>query len=417
MMKKKKIELHFLKENLILNEESNPMQVMMWNFAVMCAENFILSSGYNIKRSNQRKLTNGEYIRQAPVGYRNYRDEEGKSQITVDENRAYLVKEAFELYALGTYSVSSLWKHLKSKKLTVIKKAERPIIGRSSLARMLGDKFYIGTMTVKGKEYPHNYPTIIDDLTFLKCQKILHSKAQKNKKEETRHEYALKGILRNKLTGRLMSGSITKGHTYYYSPKYADSPASKNVKEDIVLAQIEEVFESIVIPDDVLNDFRESFKNMHASKNHFKEQAILKITKRHKSMDKKLSNLLNLRIDDSITQKEYDKKAYELKQEKKDLEAEIKQFDDADEKFAITVQYLLDLCSNAHKLFKEANPTQKRQLINFVLSNLTLDKEKLDYDLNKPFDVIAQASKSSDWCTRRDSNPRHPVPKTGALSS
>ena len=63
MMKQKQVELHFLKENLVLNEESNPMQVMMWNFAVMCAENFILSSGYNIKRSNQRKLNKGELLK------------------------------------------------------------------------------------------------------------------------------------------------------------------------------------------------------------------------------------------------------------------------------------------------------------------------------------------------------------------
>jgi len=101
-----------------------------------------------------------------------------------------------------------------------------------------------------------------------------------------------------------------------------------------------------------------------------------------------------------ITQKEYDKKAYELKQEKRDLELEIKQLDNADEKFAVTVQYLLDLCSRAHELFKSSKPAQKRQLINFVLSNLALDEEKLDYDLNKPFDVIAQASKSSKWYTR-----------------
>lgn len=400
MMKARKLELHFLKENLILGEDANPMQVMMWNFAVMCAQNFVLSSGYNIKRSNQRKLNNGEYIRQAPVGYRNYRDDNGRSQIRVDENRAYLVKEAFELYSTGNYSVSSLWKYLKEKKLTVIKKSERPLIGRASVARMLQDKFYIGTMTVKEKEYPHNYPTLIDDFTFQKCQKVMHSKTQKHKKEDTKHSYALKGILKNRATGRLMSGSTTKGNIYYYSPKYGDSPASKNVKEEIILAQIEKVFKSIVIPDEIRTELKERLKNIHESKNYFKEQSIARIKKKYNGIDKKLSNLLNLRIDDSITQKEYDKKATELKQEKKDLELEIKQFDDADEKFAITVQYLLDICSKAHELFISSKPEQKRQLINFVLSNLSLDGERLHYDLNKPFDVIAQSSKSSEWYTR-----------------
>lgn len=400
MMKEKKVELHFLKENLVLNEEANPMNVMMWNFSVMCAQNFVLSSGYNIKRSNQRKLNNGEYIRQAPVGYRNYRDENGRSQIKVDENRAFLIKEAFELYSTGNHSVSSLWKYLKGKKLTVIKKAERPLIGRASVARILQDKFYTGIMTVKDKEYAHNYPTLIDDFTFQKCQKVMHSKTQKHKKEDTKHSYSLKGILRNKATGRLMSGSTTKDNVYYYSPKYGDSPASKNVKEEVVLAQIEEVFKSIVIPDEIQTELKERLKNIHESKNHYKEESIARIRKKYKGIDKKLSNLLNLQLNDSITQNTYDEKAYELKQEKKDLELEIKQFDDADDKFVMTVQYLLDLCSRAHELFKSSKPEQKRQLINFVLSNLTLDKEKLDYDLNKPFDAIVQSANRSEWYTR-----------------
>ena len=404
MMKKKQVELHFLKENLILNEESNPMQVMMWNFAVMCAENFVLSSGYNIKRSNQRKLNNGECIRQAPVGYRNYRDDDGKSRIIVDENRAYLVKEAFELYSQGTYSISTLWKHLKKKGLTVIKKSERPLIGRSTVASMIQNRFYVGTMIVKGKEYLHNYPSLVDDYTFQKCQEIAQSKAQRNKKEETKHPHALKGLLRNKATGRLMSGSEVKGHVYYRSPKYGDSPASKNVKEEVILRQIEQVFEAIVIPDYLLQELKDQLKNIHEAKNHFKEQSIARIKKQHDGIGKKLSNLLNLRIDDSITQDEYDEKVIELKQEKKYLEHEIKQFDDADDKFAISVQYLLDICSKALDLFKDGNPDEKRELINFVLSNLSLDGEKLHYDLNKPFDIIVQSSKSSEWWSISDSN-------------
>lgn len=257
-------------------------------------------------------------------------------------------------------------------------------------------------MTVKGKEYPHNYPTLVDDFTFQKCQQVLHSKTQKHKKEATKHDYALKGILRNKATGRLMSGSTTKGNVYYYSPKYGDSPASKNVKEEIILAQIEDVFKSIVIPEPVLNELKERLKEVHESKNHFKEQSIARLKKKYNGIDKKLSNLLNLRIDDSITQNEYDKKATELKQEKKDLELEIQQFDNADETFAITVQYLLDLCSKAHELFKSSKAEQKRQLINFVLSNLEIDGERLHYGLNKPFDVIAQSCKSSEWYTLVD---------------
>jgi hypothetical protein len=79
---------------------------------------------------------------------------------------------------------------------------------------------------------------------------------------------------------------------------------------------------------------------------------------------------------------------YELKQLQYDLESRLRQHTEADEKFAITVNYLLNLASTAYELFESSKIEQKRQLINFLLSNLRLRGEKLEYALNKPFDAL-----------------------------
>ncbi|MDP3012443.1 MAG: hypothetical protein Q8N27_06960, partial [Candidatus Hydromicrobium sp.] len=98
-----------------------------------------------------------------------------------------------------------------------------------------------------------------------------------------------------------------------------------------------------------------------------------------------------------ITQSEYDKKAYELKQLQYDLEFKLNQHTEADEKFGITVNYLLNLASRAYELFESSKTEQKRQLISFLLSNLQLKGKTLLYDVNKPFDAILNANKCSDW--------------------
>jgi len=98
-----------------------------------------------------------------------------------------------------------------------------------------------------------------------------------------------------------------------------------------------------------------------------------------------------------ITKDEYDKKAYELKQSQYDLNLKLKQYTEADEKFRITVNYLLDLASRAYELFESSKIEQKRQLVNFLLSNLQLKGKTLLYDVNKPFDAILNANKCSDW--------------------
>jgi len=147
MRQKGEVELHFVKESLIINEQADPTKLLMWDFGVVTAKAYVANLSHNIRRSNEKKLQNGEYTRQAPVGYENYRDDFGKSQIRVDETKAYLVKKAFDMYASGNYSFSAITKYLKEKGLTNNTKLANPL-SKSGVHKMLQDKFYIGIMTI-----------------------------------------------------------------------------------------------------------------------------------------------------------------------------------------------------------------------------------------------------------------------------
>jgi len=61
------------------------------------------------------------------------------------------------------------------------------------------------------------------------------------------------------------------------------------------------------------------------------------------------------------------------------LDLKLKQHTKADEKLGITVNYLLYLASGAYELFEFLKVEQKRQLINFVLSNLKLRVKTLEF--------------------------------------
>lgn len=108
----------------------------------------------------------------------------------------------------------------------------------------------------------------------------------------------------------------------------------------------------------------------------------------------------------SITQDEYDKNAYALKQRQIEIEVKLKEHTDADAKFAVTVSTLLDLAARASELFERSKADQKRQLISFALSNLALRGKKLHFTLKKPFDAIVRAHERSDWLPGQDSNLR-----------
>jgi len=98
-----------------------------------------------------------------------------------------------------------------------------------------------------------------------------------------------------------------------------------------------------------------------------------------------------------ITQDEYDKKANELKQRQYKLNDKLKRVIAADESYSITLITLLNICSRAPELFESSKVEQKRQLINFLLSNLKLRGKKLEFEIKKPFDVLVNLDYRSNW--------------------
>jgi hypothetical protein len=98
-----------------------------------------------------------------------------------------------------------------------------------------------------------------------------------------------------------------------------------------------------------------------------------------------------------ITQSEYDKKATDLKQRQFEIDILRKQHTNADKDFAITVTHLLNLSSRAYELFESSKLDQKRQLISFVLSNLSLHGKEVLAEWNNPFAALVACSESSEW--------------------
>lgn len=70
---------------------------------------------------------------------------------------------------------------------------------------------------------------------------------------------------------------------------------------------------------------------------------------------------------------------------------------------------------NARKIFESSNFDEKRQLLNFVYSNLWLDGENLLTELREPLSSMTNMQDQPGWLGWEDSNLRVPIPKTGAV--
>ncbi len=169
-----------------------------------------------------RARKEGRYTGPPPKGYKRERNASGKSIIVPDES-AILIKEAFEVVALGLYPIDYIRKTLSEKGLK---------IGRSAFYELLRNSTYMGLTKVPefGEEQEHYVPglheAIISEDLFHQVQLVL-KKIKENSsipaiKTKQREEYPLRGGFlicpdyNRNLTGSASKSADGKYHPYYH---------------------------------------------------------------------------------------------------------------------------------------------------------------------------------------------------------
>lgn len=399
LIRKDKIELHFIRENMRLTKDAKTPEIMLWDYSVLGAKTHILNLRDHADNTIKNKLRRGEWIGVAPIGYLNAKDPlTGKSTVILDKDRAYLVRKAFEDYSTGNYSLGDITRYLQSQGFG--RHRSNKLYHKSQVSVMLANPFYYGYMRVQGSLYKHHYETIIDEFLFEKCQKVREGYHRKPFKYSYK-PFIFRGLIRCAHCGCAISSDLKKGkYIYLFCSKYKGNCPAIRVREEVLLDQIQKTFKKMSITKEAIAAITKDIQKGIADKKRFQKDAIASIRNEYETIQKKLDRLLDLRLEEpprGITQDEYDRKARELKQRQYELDRNISAHTEADEDFAVTVNTLLNLVSSAHELFMGSKADQKRQLINFTLSNLRLDGQKLLFTMKKPFDLFQKPVNRLNW--------------------
>lgn len=146
-------------------------------------------SGEDIRIKMQHKAVNGGTLGPARIGYLNTRVQvEGRTvnSISLDPERAPLVRKAFELYATGEYSIDRLTATMADLGLTSRPSTRWPQIrpvSDSTLHRMLRDPYYSGFVVYKGAVYPGRHEPIVSHDVFDRVQDILNLRSDTGQRD------------------------------------------------------------------------------------------------------------------------------------------------------------------------------------------------------------------------------------------
>lgn len=386
-----KIELHFVSDNQVIGSNISASDKFRFSMSLGLAKYYSDAISDNVKRAQEQKLRKGEYPSGARFGYKNINLDNDKKWIDSDDFNSLVVKDIFNSYVSGNYSILELSKKIK-KDYNISK-------SKGAIHIILNDKFYIGIMTWNDQEYPHNYEQLIDIDTFKKAQEIMHGRKDKNKPfKYAGKPFAYRGLLRCHECGCSMTPQIKKrkltngkynNHTYYSCTNYHKTHEKiTHVKESIIDKQFAEVFQALEIPADKLNEITSVLKEAHKNKNQFYEAQVKHFNKELQRHQNRIRISYEDKLDMSITKEQYEEIRKKSQKEIDQIKISIDKLDFAEKEYYLTTARLVELGSRSAEIFRRSKPMEKRTLINFVLSNATLSNDKVLYTAKFPFSIV-----------------------------
>ena len=356
-------------------------------------------------RSFDFKIKNGEYTGEAPIGYKNSRNEKGKADITIDEERGYLISRIFEKYSEGLYSLKEISNFANQWGLTS-KRNNLPMTA-NTIHRIINNPFYCGIMLSKGQKDPHIHPKLISPELFNKCQNILHGRSMEEYRQfkSGTKPFVFKGLIKCGICGTTISSDMKikpsgKSYTYLFCSHRKGNCQNKAINEEKALEQICNVLKNFYVPRETFNYIKKDLENVANSENEFHTQQLSMLRARYDKVQLKIKKLRDLLLDEKISPEDFNEMSADLKSEQFELENKMKNHTQADEKFSIAMSTIVSLASNAYNLFMSSNIDEKRELINLIFSNLKLINGELQFSLRSPFDKLINLASYNIWGER-----------------
>jgi len=397
MRRKEGLEIHFVQDGFFLNKDASGKDMFMWEAKVFIAKQYLNRLSDDVKRTNEQKILNGEWITKPKIGYMGVYGENGKrTDIIPDPIRDKCITEIFEMYATGTSSVKNIQQVMENSGLKNNNKTGKPLF-KSQIYSVLKDPFYYGEMKIKDRLYPHKYQPLISRELFDQVQNVMSGYNKKPFRYACK-PFAFRGLIRCADCGCIITADRKKNKYNYYSCTNGKRKHAKRlyIPEEKLFDQLNDTLHSIELPEDKIKRLITLLETTDEAKEKFMTASMETLRAEWDKYEKRKSSLLDKLADEDISPEDYRKKLDEYDTKQNLIEAQIASHRKADKEFYITVALILRLAQRAYILFQSSEPMEKRALLNFLLRNCTLTGKKLNFTLKKPFAAVVAANGSSN---------------------
>ena len=370
--------------------DNTPSGMLLHGIMSSIAEFYSQNLATEVKKGMGEKVKGGGTVGRAPIGYINVRrvDEQGREERTVelDPERAPLIKQIFEEYSTGEWSLNGLAEYMNSLGLCTRATPKIPSkpVTKSTIEKILKNPYYAGVIRYNGVEYDGVHDALVDLDTFNSVQAIIES--HHNGERTREHPHFLKGLLYCKSCGSKMIVTYAKSKSGNIYPYYicagrhrTKSAAQKCTLRAILIEeveyQIEQIFKGISIkPSERM--LLESEIQHHIDK----EEKVFKLEldslkKEKDKLERRQEKLLEAHFNDAIPLSLMKREQQAISKQLAAVEHEIKIRSTTFEDIKANLSLAFELIEDCGRTYSAANDNIKRLMIQAVFSKIWIDED------------------------------------------
>lgn len=347
----------------------------------------------------------------APIGYLNLGEMENKP---LDPERSPVIKQMFEYYATGDWSLSDLVRYTKEQgfvsvpmrrrrnrdemlaeedEAIEIEKTSRPMTP-NSISRILTNPFYTGKILNSDGKYIEStsHEALVGNELFNQVQSLLRKRKVSIHYTE-KLDLPLRGLLRCEQCGRVYTPYEKKGINYFNSRCIAGcSNTLKNFNFSFIEQSIGKLISNLYFTDDEIADMDARIGTDIALLEEKRQKNLDKVERQKKKIREDLSyirsNKLLLLKTGVYTPEGLLEEETKLNGELSKLQDEEQTSDLAMHETMKDIYKLSELVKNVVLYYEFAKPHEKEEIIRIIFSELYVSQNTLKYKVKKGFECF-----------------------------
>jgi DNA invertase Pin-like site-specific DNA recombinase len=372
------VDVQFANESLDMRSRGGRLTA---DIQAVVAADYIRNLREEARKGFYGRLKQGFYPLPAPLGYLDRGRAKAKE---IDPVNGPLVRQTFELYATGRFSLETLREEIAARGLRT--RGGNPL-SVSTLSDLLNNPFYFGLIRLRstGESFEGKHEPIITKSLFDRVGRTLlgkfHAKVQF-------HDYLFRRILRCGVCAHTLTGERQKGHVYYRC--HSEKCKGACVREETVQGGISNFLKSVSIGNREVAYLSECLSSQRNDLIKAQETAVQAARLALDLLKSRFIRLTDAYLDGSIEKETFEERKASLLADRKGMEQKITEMKDNDESIGRDIAEVFELVQDPEVQYEMASPEEKREMLLLMTSNRVGHGRNVEFTLVPALQTLAK---------------------------